>query len=179
MFTPTCPARVPTSRAPRQRTLQGDAMASTVLRATRSPTVSRNRGARDRRWARLSSRRVAPKPARSPRDRERQGDADRPHASSVTHGAPSQRRAVPATRRACRGDPCPPPNAGSAVTSRSVVLTAALPSAASIAAKYWCTRGCSGAAHKRRKPKPGWLGLLVVVGHSGLEPEANGLRIHC
>ena len=29
------------------------------------------------------------------------------------------------------------------------------------------------------KAQTGRLGLLVVVGHSGLEPEANGLRIHC
>ncbi len=58
-------------------------------------------------------------------------------------------------------------------------FTAAQPSAAPNAAKNWCTRGNREAAHKRRKPKPSWLGLLVVVGHSGLEPEANGLRIHC
>jgi len=29
---------------------------------------------------------------------------------------------------------------------------------------------------KTPKAQTGWLGLLVVVGHSGLEPEANGLR---
>jgi hypothetical protein len=41
------------------------------------------------------------------------------------------------------------------------------------------SRASPNPTHKRRKPKPRWLGLLVVVGHSGLEPEANGLRIHC
>ena len=49
----------------------------------------RSRGARDRRWARLGSRRVAPKPRATQGERELQGDAGRPQASSGTHQASS------------------------------------------------------------------------------------------
>ena len=89
-------------------------------------------------------------PARLRAKTERQGDAGRPHTSRGTHEAPSPRRTMGAR--------------------------ATLAHRRARASRRRAARGHCGAAHKRRKPKPRWSGLLVVVGHSGLEPEANGLR---
>lgn len=120
-----------------------------------------------------------PKPRATQRDRELQGDAGRPHASNGTHQASS-----PRPQNVCGSDPRSPPSAGSAATSRAEGRTA--PSQGRTAVRETerrkelvHSRPQRGSTHKRRKPKPRGFGLLVVVGHSGLEPEANGLRIHC
>jgi hypothetical protein len=114
------------------------------------PTVSRSRGARDRRWAWLSSRHVTPKPRATLRERELQRDADRPHASNGAHEAPSPRRtrcagATLAHRRARA------PRRRDAESRRTV----AHPSARPNAAKNWCTRAAAGQPTNAESPNRG------------------------
>jgi hypothetical protein len=148
--------------------------------ATRSPPpeprtslhpVLRSRGACDRRWARSSSRPVAP----MPRALRAIASCQVTPAGPSTTAAPIRRASSKShasagataltAERGLRGDEprraLSPPH--SRPRDRAPHRTGA-------------RVGTGRQPHKRRKPKPRWLGLLVVVGHSGLEPEANGLR---
>src|SRR6478609_10923866 len=111
---------------------------------------------------------MPPKPRVTVRDRERQGDAGGPHASSGTHEAPSPRRAVAAGATLAHRRTRAPRRRAS-----QRCLKVALPSKRPNDAKNWCTRAAKRQPTNAESPN---RGLGFRVGHSGLEPEANGLR---